>query len=98
MSSQLLVGIEIHARVKSNVKLFSGASAIARDVITGRQPLQNSLVAFLDSSIPGSMPKLNQYCVQQAIITGLALNGQIREWSRFERKHYFYCGMLFVVI
>ena len=89
---RLKVGVEIHARVKSRTKLFSQASAFARDPITGRPPAPNSLVGWLDCALPGAMPKLNQTCVKEAIVSGLALKGQVQEWSMFERKHYFYCG------
>lgn len=90
--SKLTVGVEIHARVKATTKLFSGASALARDPITGRPPAPNALVGWLDCALPGAMPRLNQFCVDQAIASGIALQGQIQPRSVFERKHYFYCG------
>lgn len=52
--------------------------------------LPNSQVAHLDAGLPGSLPVLNQTCVDQAIRTGLALNGNVNTYSRFDRKHYFY--------
>lgn len=87
----LRVGIEIHARIKTDTKLFSQASALVRDQVSGRPPVPNSQVAFLDCSLPGAMPRLNPACVKQAVLTGLAVNGSIQPVSVFERKHYFYC-------
>eukprot|EP00944_MAST-04C_sp_MAST-4C-sp1_P004091 g4091.t1 len=83
----LCVGIEIHAQISSKTKLFSTAS-------TGFElEKPNRLVAFFDAAVPGTMPRLNKYCVEQAIKTGLALGGKINKRSMFERKHYFYPDM-----
>ncbi|KAH9252023.1 hypothetical protein BASA81_010005 [Batrachochytrium salamandrivorans] len=90
-TTMLRVGIEIHARIKTDAKLFSQASALVRDPGFGQAPIPNSQVAFLDCSLPGAMPKLNPACVKQAVLTGLAVNGSIQPVSVFERKHYFYC-------
>ena len=83
----LCVGIEIHAQISSKTKLFSTAS-------TGFElEKPNRLVAFFDAAVPGTMPRLNKYCVEQAIKTGIALGGKINKRSMFERKHYFYPDM-----
>jgi len=82
----LRVGIEIHARILSSSKLFSRASAVS---VANGQP--NSTVDLLDYGVPGSMPVLNAYCVEQAIRAGLALNGDVQLHSSFDRKHYSYC-------
>lgn len=91
-STTLKVGVEVHAKIHSLTKLFSQSIASARDIKTGRPPIPNAQVSWFDCAIPGSMPILNQSCVNQAIATGLAFKGQIQEISIFERKHYFYCG------
>jgi aspartyl-tRNA(Asn)/glutamyl-tRNA(Gln) amidotransferase subunit B len=79
----LVIGMEIHAQVASNAKLFSGASTTF-----GAEP--NSNVAFVDCAMPGMLPVLNEFCVEQAVRTGLGLKAQINLTSAFDRKNYFY--------
>mgnify|MGYP002737488729 CR=1 FL=1 len=80
---ELVIGMEIHAQVSSNAKLFSGASTAF-----GSEP--NSNVAFVDAAMPGMLPVINEYCVEQAVRTGLGLKAQINLTSAFDRKNYFY--------
>ncbi|MFT6452057.1 MAG: aspartyl-tRNA(Asn)/glutamyl-tRNA(Gln) amidotransferase subunit B [Halocynthiibacter sp.] len=80
---ELVIGLEIHAQVSSNAKLFSGASTTF-----GAEP--NSNVAFVDAAMPGMLPVINEYCVEQAVRTGLGLNAEINLYSAFDRKNYFY--------
>ncbi|XP_041057856.1 glutamyl-tRNA(Gln) amidotransferase subunit B, mitochondrial isoform X2 [Carcharodon carcharias] len=81
-----VVGLEVHAQLCSNSKLFSGSR-----VQFSAPP--NSLVSFLDASLPGTLPVLNKYCVEAAVMTGLALNCTINKKSKFDRKHYFYADL-----
>ncbi|MDF1669120.1 MAG: Asp-tRNA(Asn)/Glu-tRNA(Gln) amidotransferase subunit GatB [Roseovarius sp.] len=80
---ELVIGMEVHAQVASNSKLFSGASTLF-----GAEP--NSNVAFVDAAMPGMLPVINEYCVEQAVRTGLGLKAQINLKSAFDRKNYFY--------
>jgi len=80
---ELVIGMEVHAQVSSNAKLFSGASTQF-----GAEP--NSNVAFVDAAMPGMLPVINEYCVEQAVRTGLGLKADINLWSAFDRKNYFY--------
>ncbi|GGY54531.1 Asp-tRNA(Asn)/Glu-tRNA(Gln) amidotransferase subunit GatB [Parvularcula lutaonensis] len=80
---EVVVGLEVHAQVLSVTKLFSGASAAY-----GAGPNEN--VSLVDAAMPGMLPVLNKYCVEQAIKTGLGLNAKVNTWSRFDRKNYFY--------
>ena len=80
---EMVIGLEVHAQVKCNSKLFSGA---ANDF--GAAP--NSLVSFVDAAMPGMLPVINREAVDQAIRTGHALNAKINEISVFDRKNYFY--------
>ena len=80
---ELVIGMEVHAQVASNAKLFSGASTKF-----GAEP--NSNVAFVDAAMPGMLPTINEFCVEQAVRTGLGLKAQINLWSAFDRKNYFY--------
>ena len=80
---ELVIGMEVHAQVASNAKLFSGASTRF-----GAEP--NSNVAFVDAAMPGMLPVINEFCVEQAVRTGLGLKAQINLWSAFDRKNYFY--------
>ncbi|SLN73167.1 Aspartyl/glutamyl-tRNA(Asn/Gln) amidotransferase subunit B [Roseovarius gaetbuli] len=80
---ELVIGMEIHAQVASNAKLFSGASTKF-----GAEP--NSNVAFVDAAMPGMLPVINEFCVEQAVRTGLGLKAKINLWSAFDRKNYFY--------
>ncbi|MCR8725340.1 Asp-tRNA(Asn)/Glu-tRNA(Gln) amidotransferase subunit GatB [Frigidibacter sp. ROC022] len=80
---ELVIGMEIHAQVSSEAKLFSGASTRF-----GAEP--NSNVAFVDAAMPGMLPVVNEYCIEQAVRTGLGLKAQINLVSAFDRKNYFY--------
>jgi len=80
---EVVVGLEVHAQVTSNAKLFSGASTEF-----GAEP--NSQVSLVDAAMPGMLPVPNVECIRQAVRTGMALNAQINPWSRFDRKNYFY--------
>jgi aspartyl-tRNA(Asn)/glutamyl-tRNA(Gln) amidotransferase subunit B len=80
---ELVIGLEVHAQVSSNAKLFSGASTKF-----GAEP--NSNVSFVDAAMPGMLPVINEYCVEQAVRTGLGLKAEINLWSAFDRKNYFY--------
>ncbi len=80
---ELVIGMEVHAQVSSNAKLFSGASTKF-----GAEP--NSNVAFVDAAMPGMLPVINEYCVEQAVRTGLGLKAEINLFSQFDRKNYFY--------
>lgn len=80
---EMVLGLEIHAQVASNAKLFSGAA-----VGFGAGP--NEQVALVDAAMPGMLPVINKHCVEQAVKTGLGLKAQINHWSRFDRKNYFY--------
>ncbi|MDD2859639.1 MAG: Asp-tRNA(Asn)/Glu-tRNA(Gln) amidotransferase subunit GatB [Acidiphilium sp.] len=83
---ELVIGLEVHAQVISNSKLFSGA---ATDF--GSAP--NTQVSFVDAGFPGMLPVINRECVAQAVRTGLGLNAQINLVSRFDRKNYFYADL-----
>jgi aspartyl-tRNA(Asn)/glutamyl-tRNA(Gln) amidotransferase subunit B len=80
---ELVIGLEVHAQVATEAKLFSGASTAV-----GAEP--NSQVAFVDAGMPGMLPVINEACVAQAVRTGLGLKAQINLWSAFDRKNYFY--------
>ncbi|SMX33939.1 Asp-tRNA(Asn)/Glu-tRNA(Gln) amidotransferase subunit GatB [Actibacterium lipolyticum] len=80
---ELVIGLEVHAQVSSNAKLFSGASTTF-----GAEP--NSNVAFVDAAMPGMLPVINEFCVEQAVRTGLGLKADINLFSAFDRKNYFY--------
>jgi len=80
---ELVIGLEVHAQVSSNAKLFSGASTKF-----GAEP--NSNVSFVDAAMPGMLPVINEYCIEQAVRTGLGLNAEINLFSAFDRKNYFY--------
>ncbi|MEM9271189.1 MAG: Asp-tRNA(Asn)/Glu-tRNA(Gln) amidotransferase GatCAB subunit B, partial [Pseudomonadota bacterium] len=80
---ELVIGMEVHAQVKSKAKLFSGASTAF-----GAEP--NSNVSLVDAAMPGMLPVLNKFCVEQAVRTGLGLKADINLFSQFDRKNYFY--------
>ena len=80
---EVVIGMEIHAQVTSNAKLFSGASTEF-----GGDP--NSHVSLVDAAMPGMLPVINEACVSQAVRTGLGLKAQINLYSVFDRKNYFY--------
>ncbi len=80
---EIVIGMEVHCQVLSNAKLFSGASAAF-----GAEPNQH--VSFVDAAMPGMLPVINRFCVEQAIKTGLGLKAKINRVSVFDRKNYFY--------
>ncbi|WKA31430.1 Asp-tRNA(Asn)/Glu-tRNA(Gln) amidotransferase subunit GatB [Bradyrhizobium roseum] len=80
---EVVIGMEIHAQVTSNSKLFSGASTAF-----GGEP--NTQVSLVDVAMPGMLPVINEECVRQAVRTGLGLNATINLRSVFDRKNYFY--------
>jgi len=80
---EIIIGLEVHAQVLSKSKLFSGASAEF-----GGDP--NDHVSFVDAAMPGMLPVINEFCIEQAVRTGLGLKAQINEFSVFDRKNYFY--------
>ena len=83
---EVVIGLEVHAQVSSNAKLFSGSPTAF-----GAGP--NSQVSLIDAAMPGMLPVINGYCVEQAVKTGLGLNAQINKTSVFERKNYFYADL-----
>ena len=80
---EVVIGMEVHAQVLSQSKLFSGASTAF-----GSAP--NSNVSLVDAAMPGMLPVINEECVKQAVRTGLGLKAQINKRSIFDRKNYFY--------
>ncbi len=80
---ELVIGLEVHAQVASKAKLFSSASTKF-----GSEP--NSNVSFVDAAMPGMLPVINEFCVEQAVRSGLGLNAEINLYSAFDRKNYFY--------
>jgi aspartyl-tRNA(Asn)/glutamyl-tRNA(Gln) amidotransferase subunit B len=80
---EIIIGLEVHAQVLSKAKLFSGASAEF-----GGEP--NAHVSIVDAAMPGMLPVINKFCVEQAVRTGLGLKAQINNYSVFDRKNYFY--------
>ncbi len=80
---EIVIGMEIHAQVTSNAKLFSGSSTAF-----GAEP--NAHVSLVDAAMPGMLPVINAECVRQAVRTGLGLNAQVNNRSVFDRKNYFY--------
>ena len=83
---EVVIGLEVHAQITSNAKLFSGASTLF-----GSEP--NANVSLVDAAMPGMLPTLNGECVRQAVRTGMALGAEIHRWSRFDRKNYFYADL-----
>lgn len=83
---EVVIGLEVHAQITTNAKLFSGASTKF-----GAEP--NTQVSLVDAAMPGMLPVLNKECVRQAVRTGLAINAQINKYSRFDRKNYFYADL-----
>ena len=80
---QTVIGIEIHAQVNSNSKLFSSSSTEF-----GSAP--NTQVSLVDAAMPGMLPVINKFCIEQAVKSGLGLNAKINKISIFDRKNYFY--------
>src|ERR687893_335077 len=83
---EVVVGLEVHAQVVSEAKLFSGASTEF-----GAEP--NSQVSLVDAAMPGMLPVPNVECIRQEVRTGMALDAKINAWSRFDRKNYFYADL-----
>ena len=83
---EVVIGLEVHAQVTSNSKLFSSSSTKF-----GSEP--NTQVSLVDAAFPGMLPVINEYCVKQAIKTGIGLNAQINKRSVFDRKNYFYADL-----
>ena len=83
---EVVIGLEVHAQVTSNSKLFSGSATAF-----GAEP--NSQVSLVDAAMPGMLPVPNRECIRQAVRTGMAINAQINKWSRFDRKNYFYADL-----
>lgn len=83
---EVVIGLEVHAQVISNAKLFSGASTEF-----GAEP--NSNVSLVDAAMPGMLPTINEECVRQAVRSGLAIGAQINKFSKFDRKNYFYADL-----
>jgi aspartyl-tRNA(Asn)/glutamyl-tRNA(Gln) amidotransferase subunit B len=80
---EMVIGMEVHAQVSSSAKLFSGASTTF-----GAEP--NTNVSLVDAAMPGMLPVVNGFCLEQAVRTGLGLKAKINRFSRFDRKNYFY--------
>ena len=83
---EVVIGLEVHAQVTSNSKLFSGAATAF-----GAEP--NSQVSLVDAAMPGMLPVPNAECIRQAVRTGMAIEAEIHKWSRFDRKNYFYADL-----
>lgn len=83
---EVVIGLEVHAQVTSNAKLFSGAATAF-----GAEP--NAQVSLVDAAMPGMLPVPNRECIRQAVRTGMAIDAQINKWSRFDRKNYFYADL-----
>ncbi len=83
---EVVIGLEVHAQVTSNAKLFSGAATTF-----GAEP--NTQVSLVDAAMPGMLPVLNRECIRQAVRTGMAIDAVINKWSRFDRKNYFYADL-----
>ncbi len=83
---EVVIGLEVHAQVTSNAKLFSSASTAF-----GAEP--NTQVSLIDAAMPGMLPVPNRECIRQAVRTGMAIDAQINRWSRFDRKNYFYADL-----
>ena len=83
---EVVIGLEVHAQVTSNAKLFSGSATAF-----GAEP--NTQVSLVDAAMPGMLPVPNRECIRQAVRTGMAIEAQINRWSRFDRKNYFYADL-----
>src|ERR1700761_8263642 len=83
---EVVVGLEVHAQVTSNAKLFSGAATAF-----GAEP--NTQVSLVDAAMPGMLPVPNRECIRQAGRPGMAIDAKINKWSRFDRKNYFYADL-----
>ncbi|WP_443970701.1 Asp-tRNA(Asn)/Glu-tRNA(Gln) amidotransferase subunit GatB [Sphingobium sp. CR28] len=83
---EVVIGLEVHAQVTSEAKLFSGAATAF-----GAEP--NTQVSLVDAAMPGMLPVPNRECIRQAVRTGMAIDAKINKWSRFDRKNYFYADL-----
>ena len=83
---EVVIGLEVHAQITTNAKLFSGAATAF-----GAEP--NTQVSLVDAAMPGMLPVPNRECVRQAVRTGMAIEAQINKYSRFDRKNYFYADL-----
>ena len=83
---EVVIGLEVHAQVLSESKLFSSSSTKF-----GAEP--NTQVSLVDAAFPGMLPVINEFCIKQAIKTGLGLNAKINLRSIFDRKNYFYADL-----
>jgi aspartyl-tRNA(Asn)/glutamyl-tRNA(Gln) amidotransferase subunit B len=83
---EVVIGLEVHAQVSSQAKLFSGSSTEF-----GAEP--NTQVSLVDAAMPGMLPVPNAECIRQAVRTGMAIEAEINKYSRFDRKNYFYADL-----
>ncbi|PZU17946.1 MAG: Asp-tRNA(Asn)/Glu-tRNA(Gln) amidotransferase GatCAB subunit B [Citromicrobium sp.] len=83
---EVVIGLEVHAQITTQAKLFSGAATAF-----GAEP--NTQVSLVDAAMPGMLPVPNAECIRQAVRTGLAIDAEINRWSRFDRKNYFYADL-----
>jgi len=83
---EVIIGLEVHAQVLSNSKLFSTSSTKF-----GSEP--NTQVSLVDAAFPGMLPVINEFCIKQAVKTGIGLNAKINKKSIFDRKNYFYADL-----
>ncbi|MEO1224506.1 MAG: Asp-tRNA(Asn)/Glu-tRNA(Gln) amidotransferase subunit GatB, partial [Pseudomonadota bacterium] len=83
---EMVIGLEVHAQVISEAKLFSGSATEF-----GSAP--NSQVSLVDAAMPGMLPVINEKCIEQAVRTGLGLKAEINKFSVFDRKNYFYADL-----
>lgn len=83
---EVVIGLEVHAQVTSEAKLFSGAATRF-----GAEP--NRQVSLIDAAMPGMLPVPNRECIRQAVRTGMAIEAEINRYSRFDRKNYFYADL-----
>ena len=83
---EVIIGLEVHAQVLSNSKLFSSSSTKF-----GAEP--NTQVSLVDAAFPGMLPVINEYCIKQAVKTGIGLKAKINNRSVFDRKNYFYADL-----
>ena len=83
---EVVIGLEVHAQVQSNSKLFSSSPTKF-----GAEP--NTQVSLVDAAFPGMLPVINEYCIKQAVKTGIGLKAKINNKSVFDRKNYFYADL-----
>ena len=83
---EVVIGLEVHAQISSQSKLFSSSATKF-----GAEP--NTQVSLVDAAFPGMLPVINEFCVHQAIKTGIGLNAKINKRSIFDRKNYFYADL-----